>query len=217
MSALLREAWLTVEPGDYEKHMAGIGQAQANAGLMAAWLGTLSGSETVLVAGAGTGQMFDFLGAEEARPEAMVFSDWNPRFLEELRGRLEKTGRRPGETVVDNIEQTGLVGPYANVAITLVLEHVEWRLALQSLVTWGAERVLLVIQENPANLASAVTPGRTVPGTMNVFRERAAPHLIPLEELTMAMAGVGFRRERIEMAVVSDEKKMLGCWFVRVS
>ena len=161
--------------------------------------------------------MFDFLSAEQVRPEEMVFSDWNPRFLEELRGRLERTGRRPGETVVDNIEQTGLVGPYSNVAITLVLEHVEWRLALRSLVRWGAERVLLVIQENPANLASAVTPGRTVPGTMNVFRERAVPHLIPVEELTAAMGEAGFRRERIETAVVSDEKKMLGCWFVTAS
>lgn len=137
MSELLREAWLTVEPGDYEKHMAGIGQAQANAGLMAAWLAAGAGPGAVLVAGAGTGQMFDFLGAEQVRPEEMVFSDWNPRFLEELRGRLERTGRRPGETVVDNIEQTGLVGPYLNVAITLVLEHVEWRLALRSLVGWG--------------------------------------------------------------------------------
>ena len=217
MSESLRQAWLTVEPRDYEQHMAGIGQAQANAGLMAAWLAAGPGSETVLVAGAGTGQMFDFLGAEEARPEEMVFSDWNRRFLEELRGRLERTGRTPGETVVDNIEQTGLVGPYRNVAITLVLEHVEWRLALQSLVTWGAVRVLLVIQENPANLASAVTPGRTVPGTMSVFRERAAPHLIPVAELSTAMATIGFRRERIETANVSDEKKMLGCWFVRSS
>ena len=217
MSELLRGAWLTVEPSDYEKHMAGIGQAQANAGLMAAWLAAGAGSETVLVAGAGTGQMFDFLGAEQARPEEMVFSDWNPRFLDELRGRLERTGRSPGETVVDNVEQTGLVGPYRNVAVTLVLEHVEWRLALGSLVIWGAVRVLLVIQENPANLASAVTPGRPVPGTMNVFRERAAPHLIPVEELLAAMAEIGFRRERIETAVVSDEKKMLGCWFVRSS
>ena len=217
MSDLLREAWLTVEPGDYEKHMAGIGQAQANAGLMAAWLAAGAGPGAVLVAGAGTGQMFDFLGAEQVRPEEMVFSDWNPRFLEELRGRLERTGRRPGETVVDNIEQTGLVGPYLNVAITLVLEHVEWRLALRSLVGWGAERVLLVIQENPTHIAGAVTPGRTVPGTMNVFRERAAPHLIPVEELTAAMGEAGFRRERIETAVVSDEKKMLGCWFVTAS
>jgi len=217
MSELLRQAWLTVEPGDYELHMAGIGQAQANAGLMAAWLAGGPGTETVLVAGAGTGQMFDFLGSEQVRPEQMVFSDWNPRFLDELRGRLEKTGRTPGETVVDNIEQTSLEGPYRNVAITLVLEHVEWRLALVSLKTWGAENVLLVIQENPANLVSAVTPGRTVPGTMNVFRERAAPHLIPVEELTMAMVELGFRLEQVQTAVVSDEKKMLGCWFVTAS
>jgi threonine dehydrogenase-like Zn-dependent dehydrogenase len=206
---LLREAWLTVEPADYEQHMAGIGQAQANAGLMAAWLAAVAADETVLVAGAGTGQMFDFLAPEAATTSRMVFTDLNPVFLAKLRERLGEA-----TTLVDDIEATQLPGAYPHAAVTLVLEHVDWRRAIHSFRRWQSRRVLTVIQENPANLASAVTPGRTVPGTMNVFRERAHPELVPLAELTAAMADLGYTLEQVHPAPVSDGKRMLGCWFV---
>jgi hypothetical protein len=60
----LREIWISqVEPDDYETHMAAIGQAQANARLVCDLFeaaGVAKGSR-VLIAGAGTGQMFDYL------------------------------------------------------------------------------------------------------------------------------------------------------------
>ena len=212
MRELLREAWLAIEPADYEQHMAGIGQAQANAERMAAWLATMAPPETVLVAGAGTGQMFDFLAADAAGAGRMVFTDLNPVFLARLRARLGEA-----ETIVDDIEATQLTGPYPHSAVTLVLEHVDWRRALSSFRRWESRRVLTVIQENPADVASAVTPGRTVPGTMNVFRDRARPTLVPLAELTDAMAELGYQLEQVQPAPVSDGKRMLGCWFVRPS
>jgi hypothetical protein len=212
MRELLREAWLTIEPADYEQHMAGIGQAQANAGLMAAWLEETATEETVLVAGAGTGQMFDYLPPEAAATGRMVFSDLNPMFLDKLRERLGEAA-----TVVDDIENTALAGPFGHAAVTLVLEHVDWRRAIRSFRQWESRRVLTVIQENPADVASAVTPGRTVPGTMNVFRERAHPQLVPLAELTTAMAELGYVLEQVQPAPVSDGKRMLGCWFVSSS
>ena len=212
MRELLREAWLTIEPADYEQHMAGIGQAQANAGLMAAWLEEIAAEETVLVAGAGTGQMFDYLHPEAARTGRMVFTDLNPVFLDRLLNRLGEAA-----TVVDDIEATQLAGGYPHAAVTLVLEHVDWRRAIHSFRRWESRRVLTVIQENPADLASAVTPGRTVPGTMNVFRERAHPELVPLAELTAAMAELGYELKQVQPAPVSDGKRMLGCWFVRAS
>jgi len=209
---LLREAWLTIEPADYEQHMAGIGQAQANAGLMAAWLATVAEHDTVLVAGAGTGQMFDYLRPDLAAARRMVFTDLNPVFLTKLQERLGEAA-----TVVDDIEATQLAGPYRHAAVTLVLEHVDWRRAIRSFRQWESQRVLTVIQENPADVASAVTPGRTVPGTMNVFRDRARPELVPLAELTAAMAALGYELEQVQPAPVSDGKKMLGCWFVSSS
>lgn len=212
MRDLLRQAWLQIEPADYEQHMAGIGQAQANAGLMAQWLEAIAPEEPVLVAGAGTGQMFDFLAPEQAGAGRMVFTDLNPVFLDALRGRLGEAA-----TVVDDIEATQLTGPYPHAAVTLVLEHVDWRRAIHSFRRWESRRVLTVIQENPADLASAVTPGRTVPGTMNVFRERARPQLIPIDELTAAMAEIGYQLEHLHPAPVSDGKRMLGCWFVSSS
>ena len=212
MRELLREAWLAIEAADYERHMAGIGQAEANAGLMAAWLDAIGPAETVLVAGAGTGQMFDYLPADDAGAGRMVFTDFNPAFLARLRERLGEA-----ETFVDDIEATQLTGPYPHAAVTLVLEHVDWRRALGSFRQWQSRRVLTVIQENPADVASAVTPGRIVPGTMNVFRDRARPTLVPLAALTDAMAELGYQLEQVQPAPVSDGKRMLGCWFVRPS
>jgi hypothetical protein len=142
----------------------------------------------------------------------MVFTDLNPVFLARLRERLGEAA-----TVVDDIEATQLAGPYPHAAVTLVLEHVNWRRALGSFRQWESRRVLTVIQENPADVASAVTPGRTVPGTMNVFRESARPQLVPLAELTAAMADLGYQLEQVDPAPVSDGKRMLGCWFVRTS
>jgi S-adenosylmethionine:diacylglycerol 3-amino-3-carboxypropyl transferase len=70
--------------------MAAIGQAQAAAELTrylieAAKLDT--GSRIVL-AGAGTGQMFDLLDPALFRPYRLTVTDLNPRFLVRLRERL---------------------------------------------------------------------------------------------------------------------------------
>jgi hypothetical protein len=118
----------------------------------------------------------------------MVFTDLNPVFLARLRERLGEAA-----TVVDDIEATQLAGPYPHAAVTLVLEHV--RLATRP-------RQLPAMGEPPRADGDPGVPGRcgqrrharrTVPGTMNVFRESARPQLVPLAELTAAMADLGYR------------------------
>ena len=71
----LRDAWSrTITAEDYEAHMAAIGQAQANAALVAEYLQAQPPSRhaSVLFAGAGTGQMFEYVSPEILLPLPVV-------------------------------------------------------------------------------------------------------------------------------------------------
>jgi ribosomal protein S18 acetylase RimI-like enzyme len=146
----------------------------------------------------------------EARP--LTFTDINADFLALAESRLGARSLR-GEFHEDNLEATRLAGPIENAIVVLVLEHCDWRRALVSLRAWQCQRVLIVIQENPAHIATAVTPGLEVPGTMQVFRDRAQPHLIALDELRAAMSSEGFSLARVETAFVPHSKMMHACYF----
>lgn len=203
----LREAWTgAVSAEDYEAHMSRIGQAVANAGLLRDLLegAELAAGSRVLIAGAGTGQMFDFLPEGFLAGGDVTCSDINPVFLEKLRSRFGCA------TVVDDIENSALEPGWAAVAVVLVLEHVDWRRAIRSLAGLRPENLVLIIQKNPANVAAAVTPGRLPPGTMRVFAEQAPPHLIPEDELIKELTAHRFRLTRREVREVQDGKSMIG-------
>jgi hypothetical protein len=161
----------------------------------------------VLVAGAGTGQMFDYIPADVFSSHRLICSDISSRLLARLRERLDC------ETVVDDVEDSRLAPGFGAIIIVLVLEHVDFRKALASLARLAPERLIIVIQENPPRLASAVTPGRPLPATMRVFAETAQPHLVPFGELVEELAGLGFCLERRQDTPVADDKKMIGAVF----
>jgi SAM-dependent methyltransferase len=199
----LREAWTgQVHADDYEEHMARIGQAKANALLLADLLAGVTGR--VLIAGAGTGQMFGYLPADFLAGCEVVCSDVNPVFLARLRERFVC------ETVVDDIEDSRLTPGFAAIAVVLVLEHVDWQRAVGSLVRLEPERLVLIVQRNPVDVTAAVTPGRLPPGTMRVFAGEAPPHLVPVNELTARLALFGFELQREEVRAVQDGKAMVG-------
>jgi SAM-dependent methyltransferase len=205
-------AWLGVDAADYELHMARIGQAEANARLTASWLSSLDAAQPVLFAGSGPGQMLEYLPPLLLHGRGVTFSDINPSFLA-LAGRRLESHNVVARLVTDNIEDSTLADAQPNVIIALVLEHVRWRTALQSLRRWRTQNALIIIQENPPQIDAAVTPGREVPGTMQVFRDTARPHLIPETELHAVMSELGFEVAGRDEALVADGKKMIACRF----
>ncbi len=69
----LADAWLNqVAPEDYEEHMTRIGQAQANASLVEELMAAAAppAGARVVIAGAGTGQVFDYLPPAVSPPGA---------------------------------------------------------------------------------------------------------------------------------------------------
>jgi SAM-dependent methyltransferase len=206
----LREAWTShVTAEDYERHMASIGQAQANAELVAFLFAQvqIEPGARVLLAGAGTGQMFDFLPPLLFDGYRVLASDVNPTFLAKLRERIDY------ETAIDDIEDSRLAPGFGAIIVVLVLEHVDWRRAVASLTRLRPDHLILVIQENPPGMAAAVTPGRTPAGTMRVFAGQARPHLVPAEELAAELAKAGFIPEASEQRAVADGKHMAGLSF----
>src|SRR6266480_2448898 len=116
----LRDAWSrTIKAEDYEAHMAAIGQAQANAALVAEYLQAQPPSRhaSLLFAGAGTGQMFEYVPPEILLPFNVTFTDINAGYL----NHHEQLAFRQ-------------------------LAHVEWRAALATLCKLTERELFVVIQ-----------------------------------------------------------------------
>jgi SAM-dependent methyltransferase len=187
---------------DYEAHMAAVGQAQANAELVGEALLGLREGGAVLMAGAGTGQIFDYLNPQVLAGYRTTFTDINGEYLAKLAARVSGISC---ETVVDDIEATALAGPYEVAVAVLVLEHVDWRRAVASLCR-VARRAFVVVQEDPPDVAV-----RALAGTMEVLRE-ARPRLVPRGELVAEFERLGFGLEETRVREVADGKRMVGMW-----
>ncbi|MCX6622033.1 MAG: hypothetical protein NTY38_13385 [Acidobacteria bacterium] len=211
----LRHAWTAhVTAADYEAHMANVGQAQANAELVETLfrLATPPGHR-ILIPGAGPGQMFDYLDPAVLAGHDITFTDLNPDFLGRLADRLAAAPFAHRE-LLDDLENTALDGPFDAAILVLVLEHICWPNGIASLARLGIPRCYIVIQQNPEGLAPAVTPGRQVPGSMQIFRE-VHPKLVPRDQLIEAMEEAGYRLTGEQSRPVPDDKQMILLVFTR--
>ena len=216
MSSKLREAWITIiRAEDYEAHMAAVGQAQANAKLVAEYLAAQSpgAGASLLFLGAGTGQMFDFVSPTVLLPYQTTFADINAAYLRRLDERLHEVEGLRYATVLDDVEKPGLIPGFDTVLTVLLLEHVDWRKAVSTIGGLAGERTFVVIQENPATLTTAITP-RGIPGTMKIFTE-VHPTLIPRIELITEFARHGFALNYLAEKTVAEGKRMLALGFAR--
>jgi hypothetical protein len=215
MDPHLRDAWTRIVlADDLDAHMAAVGQAQANAALVETMMTTGAPPQrmTVLFAGAGTGQMFEYVNSSFLAPYRLLFTDINAQFLDRLRERLAGS-RLEYETIVDDIEDSKLVGPFGIAVVVLVLEHVEWQKALDNLVALQPEIIHLVVQRNPPDMGDAITPGRTLPPSIARASERAHPTLIDPDTIGSFLGGRGYRLIRRVEQPVPDDKTMIGLTF----
>ena len=189
MDPELRRAWTyIVTADDYEEHMAAIGQAQAAAELTQHLVqsASLRPGSRITIAGAGTGQMFDFLDPAVLRPHRLTCADLNPVFLARLRDRLERYDLE-AEILEDDIERTALAPGPDLLLSTLLLEHIAWVRGVEAFARLRPRTCGIVLQENPPNMSSAVTPGRHLPPSLAKAVETAHPTLVPRDDLIAAM------------------------------
>jgi 2-polyprenyl-3-methyl-5-hydroxy-6-metoxy-1,4-benzoquinol methylase len=136
MDRRLREAWTKlIGIDDYEAHMALTGQAQANAELVAELFDSCPPTHgaAILFAGAGTGQLFEYVSPLLLRPFRTTFSDINPEYLRLLASRISNFQEISFETALDDVENSQLAPGFELVIAVLVLEHVDWRKAIRTI------------------------------------------------------------------------------------
>ena len=218
MNHKLREAWQhLVLAEDYEAHMAAIGQAQANADLVAEYFAAFppKPGATILFLGAGTGQMFDFVSPAFLAPYLTTFADINANFLQRLRDRLIAHSSISLSTVEDDVEHSSLEPGFALVVAVLLLEHVDWRKAVATMCRLSTGNVLTVTQENPQHFDTSITPGRKLPGSLEQLRD--IPHeLISRTALREEFCSRGFALTHEVARDVADEKKMIAASFEKI-
>jgi SAM-dependent methyltransferase len=217
MDPELRRAWTEIVTAeDYEEHMASIGQAQAAAELTHHLIqsASLRPGSRITIAGAGTGQMFDFLAPEVFRPHRLTCTDLNPVFLARLRERLERHGLA-AEILEDDIERTALAPRPDLLLSTLLLEHIAWLHGVEAFARLRPRTCGIVLQENPPNMSAAVTPGRRLPPSIARAVETAHPTLVPRDDLIVAMTERGYPYRETEVREVADGKRLVGLLFGR--
>jgi SAM-dependent methyltransferase len=189
--------------------MAAIGQAQANAAHIQRLAEDCPPGARLLVAGAGTGQMFDYLPPDCLDGLRVIYSDISFGLL----GRLRQ--RRPGAAcVVDDLERSSLRGPFDAACAVLVLEHIDWRRGLAELAALAPKRLLVVVQMNPPEMTTAVTPTRVLPGTLGQLAN-VHPHLVDAVEAASELAALGYDLLVRDPRPVADGKTMLGLTFAK--
>lgn len=204
----LRAAWQElIAIDDYERHMAEVGQVQANASLLKELFLDYAPrvGARILFAGAGTGQYLDYLPANLLGRYRTTFADINPSYLARLAGRIHGVEIA---TVLDDIENSALAGPFDLAIAILVLEHTDWRRAVDSLARQSA-RVFTVTQVNPVEAA----PSR-LQGSMTALAA-VPPVAIDPADLTTAFEARQFTCHRRSARQVKDGKTMLAMDFLR--
>ena len=167
----------------------------------------------VLMAGAGTGQFLDFIDPSCLQGLDWTFTDVSLSFLELLAERAKQKGLQSFRTLVDNLEAMILEESFSLGILVLVLEHVQWELALKNLRDLPCERLLIVIQENPESMSTNVSPHRILPPSLVEASKIAGGHLIPKSSLELAMGELGYVLESERRQEVPDGKTMIRLGF----
>jgi hypothetical protein len=215
MESSLRPAWTkVVTADDYDEHMAAVGQAQAAAVLTAGIIHDtdLPANSRVVVVGAGTGQMFDLIDSAIFRPFDLICTDLNPMFLARLRERLVRHGLS-AKILADDIESTALLEAPQLLLATLVLEHIDWRKGVEAISALGPAACGIIIQENPPRMATAVTPGRSIPVSIAAAVQIAQPKLVPHDQLLRAFEARGYGCVLTHAREVADGKRLVSTLF----
>ena len=217
MDPNLRKGWTDVVLAeDLDRHLLENGQAQANAELLVQMLADSSVSEgaSLLLVGAGTGQFLDFVDIEALVPFRLTCTDINARFLEALRARLERAPRLAADVLLDDIEETALQGPFDAAVAILVLEHIDWKKGVSSLVRLSPTWLHFIIQRNEA-ISQMLTATRELAPSIREFGRIATPTLISEPELTAALGEAIYAPHRRYERPVPDGKRMVGLVYRR--
>lgn len=95
----------------------------------------------------------------------------------------------------------------------LVLEHIDWRKGVEVIAALRPAACVIIIQENPPGMATAVTPGRRIPASIAAAVEMGQPKLVPHDELLSAFDARGYTCAVTRSREVADGKRLVSTLF----
>ncbi|MFC1752575.1 class I SAM-dependent methyltransferase [Thermoproteota archaeon] len=204
-----RRAWMDIiDPTELNMHIAETGQAETNAKLMELMLKEYPVKD-LLIPGCGNAQFADYVDPDFGCK--LTLTDIRPEFLvnafASLRGKVEGYS-----TGIDDIEDTKLKGPYGGIFITLVLQHVEWRKAIDSMLSLNPTNLYTIIQEQKDG-RHPVTLTRKLLPSIREFSEMTSGLLVPRDGLVEHMNGCDYNLLKTYERPVPDDKVMTGLVF----
>jgi hypothetical protein len=164
---------------------------------------------SLLLVGVGTGQFLDHVDVDALVPFRLTCTDINERFLDALRARLQKAPRLSAVVRIDDIEETTLQPRFDAAAAILVLEHIDWKKGVSSLVKLSPTWLYLIVQRNEA-VPQMVTTSRELAPSIREFGRIASPTLVSERELTAVLGESSYTLYRRYEHAVPDNKTMLG-------
>jgi Methyltransferase domain len=218
MNDALHHAWTQlVTASDLDDHMHQVGQAAANAALLASMFAATADQrrKKLLIVGGGTAQFLDYVPAATFARFGITLTDINPDFLARAQQRFQLAGITDIHFVIDDIEHCQLTGQFDANAIVLVLEHIDWRRGIQQIQRLAPDELHLIIQRNPESQTSAFAPQRKLNASMQAFADTAHPNLIAPDDLIQFLTPLGYRLKARDERPVPDQKTMVGLSFKR--
>lgn len=202
-----------IGPDDLDTHLAGIGQAQANAELVKQMFKDVPLQGKLLISGCGTGQLFDYiLPLDLGNKLQLTLTDINYLYLERANARLSHFPGLNFDVRLDNIESTRIQDKYEGVLITLVLEHVEWMKALDSMQTLKPNTFYIIVQEQTTD-EYPLTLRPELSEVWQEFSRIVKPKLIPRNDLVVYFSERSFRLVKEYERNVPNNKIMKGFIF----
>jgi hypothetical protein len=212
-----REAWLNIiKPAELDAHMSAIGQAETNASLVREMFQRfpLLDGVKLLIHGCGSCQMFDYFTPEEFGKIELKFADFSSAMLLEGKRRLSRFPDAKWNSVIDDIEDSMLIGQFDAVLLVLVLLHVDWRNALENMLRFSPVRFYIIEQEQAPDVSSVTMKENLLP-SIERYSEVAEMNLVPQRDLIDFLAVKGYRKLWMSSRSVPGAKKMIGFVFER--
>lgn len=217
MNPVNKKTWTDIVVAEeLDQHMRAVGQAETNALLVAEMFRDypLFPGAKVLIPGCGTGQMFDYIAPQQISLYQFTFTDINPHFLKKLKERLNRFPNLDYKIQEDDLESSKLFDRYDGILAVLLMEHLDWRKGVESLVSFTPSKMYFIFQQQTSR--QMVNLKRKLLPSIKKFSEIAQPNLIVPEELISFLESKSYSLNKTYQKAVPDQKEMLGLVFEKL-